>query len=61
VAELNAAGCTRIFFEQVSSVDAKRPKLAAALEYLREGDTFIVTRPDRLARSTSDLLGRSMD
>ena len=56
VAELQAAGCTRIFAEQVSSVDAVRPELKAALEYLRDGDEFICTRPDRLARSTVDLL-----
>ncbi|MBY0569106.1 MAG: recombinase family protein [Hyphomonadaceae bacterium] len=56
LAELRAAGCTKIFSEQVSSVDAKRPKLAEALAFLREGDTMIVTRPCRLARSTKDLL-----
>lgn len=56
VAELQAAGCTRIFSEQVSSVDAIRPELKAALEYLRDGDEFICSRPDRLARSTVDLL-----
>lgn len=56
VAELTAAGATKIFMEQVSSVDADRPQFAAALEYLREGDVFVVTRPDRMARSTQDLL-----
>jgi len=56
LAELKAAGCTRIFSEQVSSVDAHRPKLAEALAYLREGDTAVCVRPDRLARSTRDLL-----
>lgn len=56
VAELTAAGCTKVFSEKVSSVDSKRPELKAALAYLREGDTFIVTRPDRLARNTADLL-----
>lgn len=54
--ELNAQGCSRVFSEQVSSVDASRPQLKAALDYLRDGDTFIVTRPDRLARGTLDLL-----
>ena len=54
--ELRAAGCTKIFSEQVSSVDAKRPKLAEALAFLRENDTLVVTRPCRLARSTRDLL-----
>ena len=56
VAELEAIGCTKIFQEHVSSVDAQRPALTSALEWSREGDTFIVTRPDRLARSVSDLL-----
>lgn len=56
IAELNEAGCTRIFHEQVSSVDAARPQLHAALQFLRDGDFFICTKPDRLARSTTDLL-----
>jgi DNA invertase Pin-like site-specific DNA recombinase len=56
IEELKAAGCRKVFSEQVSSVDAARPQLRAALDYLREGDTFVVTRPDRLARSTIDLL-----
>lgn len=56
VAELEAIGCSKVFQEHVSSVDAKRPQLEAALGWVREGDTFIVTRPDRLARSVSDLL-----
>lgn len=56
LAELREAGCTKIFAEQVSSVDAKRPKLAEALAFLRENDTLVVTRPCRLARSTKDLL-----
>lgn len=56
IAELEAAGCSRVFREQVSSVDARRPQLAAVLDWVRDGDTFVVTRPDRLARSVSDLL-----
>lgn len=56
IAELNSAGCTRIFSEQVSSVDAVRPALKTALDFLREGDEFVCTRPDRLARSTVELL-----
>lgn len=56
ISELQAIGCARIFSEKVSSVDAERPKLAEALSFLREGDTFVVTKPDRLARSTLDLL-----
>lgn len=56
VDELNRAGCTRIFREHVSAVDRDRPELEAALDWLRSGDTFIVTKPDRLARSVTDLL-----
>ncbi|MGH6864955.1 MAG: recombinase family protein [Methyloceanibacter sp.] len=38
-----------------SGVDARRPELKRCLEHLREGDTLMVTKLDRLARSTSDL------
>ena len=55
VRDLTAAGCAKLFTERVSSV-AEREQLAAALDYVREGDTFMVTRLDRLARSTRDLL-----
>lgn len=54
--KLVATGCTRLFREQVSSV-AVRGELDAALDFVREGDTLVVTRLDRLARSTTDLLG----
>ena len=53
--ELRAAGCEKIFREQVSSV-AQREQLEAALDYVREGDIFSVTKLDRLARSVGDLL-----
>jgi DNA invertase Pin-like site-specific DNA recombinase len=53
--ELRATGCDKIFREQVSSV-AQRQQLEAALEYVREGDIFTVTKLDRLARSVGDLL-----
>lgn len=56
IADLKAAGCTEVYSEQVSSLSASRPQLAEALRFLRKGDTFIVTKPDRLARSTRDLL-----
>lgn len=52
--ELTAAGCTKLFQEQVSSV-AKRHQLDACLDYLREGDTLIVTKLDRLARNVGHL------
>jgi DNA invertase Pin-like site-specific DNA recombinase len=53
--DLLAAGCEKLFSEKTSS-KGPRPKLQAAMEFLREGDTLIVTRPDRFARSTEDLL-----
>jgi DNA invertase Pin-like site-specific DNA recombinase len=53
--DLSATGCSKLFTERVSSV-AQRDRLAAALDFVREGDTLCVTRLDRLARSTSDLL-----
>jgi DNA invertase Pin-like site-specific DNA recombinase len=53
--DLKASGCTRVFSEQVSSV-AQRAELLRALDYVREGDMLVVTKPDRLARSTADLL-----
>jgi DNA invertase Pin-like site-specific DNA recombinase len=55
LAELTEAGATKLYKEQVSSI-GKRNELDAALDYLREGDTFIVTRLDRLARSTRHLM-----
>lgn len=55
--DLSAAGCERIFEEQVSSVDvAKREGLAEALTFAREGDTLVVTKLDRLARSVAHLV-----
>ena len=55
--ELRAAGCDKIFAEQVSSI-AQRDQLQQALDYVREGDTFTVTKLDRLARSVGNLLDR---
>ncbi|BAI72022.1 DNA-invertase [Azospirillum sp. B510] len=55
--DLEAAGCERIFREQVSSVDvAARDQLTAALDFVREGDALVVTKLDRLARSVAHLL-----
>lgn len=55
VKELQMAGCEKIFQEQVSS-RSNRPQLQTALEFVREGDAFVVTRLDRLARSVTDLM-----
>ena len=60
VRDLKAAGCEKVFSEQVSSV-AERPKLKECLAFLREGDALMVTKPDRLARSTADLLAIEAD
>jgi len=53
--KLEAAACNKIFKEKRSGVDAGRPELKRCLEYLRDGDTLLVTKIDRLARSTADL------
>lgn len=53
--ELQNIGCTKIFQEQVSS-QGKRIQLLAAIDFAREGDVFIVTKLDRLARSMRDLI-----
>ena len=52
---LLATGCNKIFGEMTSSV-AQREELLNAVEWVREGDTLVVTKLDRLARSTVDLL-----
>jgi len=52
--DLKAAGCKKVFEEQVSSM-RERPQLQAALDYAREGDTLVVTKLDRLARSARHL------
>jgi len=55
-AELMAAGCAKVFKEEVSGVKTDRPELAKAISRLEPGDVLVVTRLDRLARSTRDLL-----
>ncbi len=52
--ELGKLGCDKVFQEKVSSVQARK-QLDAALDYLREGDTLITTKLDRLARSVTHL------
>src|SRR5262245_40817738 len=53
---LLAAGVERIFSEKVSGVAARRPELERTLDELEAGDVLVVTKLDRLARSTLDLL-----
>lgn len=55
-AELHGAGCIKIFGEKITGVRRDRPELARLLDHLRPGDVVTVTRLDRLARSTRDLL-----
>ena len=55
-ASLRAAGAERIFSEKISGSKTDRKALASAIRTLGPGDVLIVTRLDRLARSTRDLL-----
>jgi len=56
VKRLEEAGCEKVFSEKASAKGGSlRKQLAETLDYVREGDTFVVTRLDRLARSTVDL------
>lgn len=55
VSALNTEGCERVYREQVSSV-AERKELDDAINFARSGDTFVVTKLDRLARNTQHLL-----
>lgn len=58
---LQSLGCDRIFTETASGAKADRPELAACLDYLREGDTLIVWRLDRLGRSVLHLVSVMKD
>jgi DNA invertase Pin-like site-specific DNA recombinase len=55
-AQLHAAGCAKIYSEKVSGARTDRVELGKLLKRLDEGDVLVVTRLDRLARSTRDLL-----
>src|SRR6202040_1385074 len=54
IRDLKAVGAEKLFRENVSSV-APRKQLEAAIEFAREGDTLVVTKIDRLARSVRHL------
>ena len=54
-AVLRSAGCTRIFAEKQSGIVTGRKELMRAIDALGAGDVLVVTRLDRLARSTQDL------
>ena len=53
---LEASGCERLFTDQCSSRNKHRPQREAAFEYLRRGDSLVVWKFDRLARSTPEML-----
>ena len=53
---LQLAGCERIFTEHASGAQRDRPELKAALDYVRAGDTLMVWKLDRLARSMRQLI-----
>jgi DNA invertase Pin-like site-specific DNA recombinase len=53
---LNKAGCLRIFVETASGAKTDRPELAKVLDYLRPGDTLVVWKLDRLARTVKQLI-----
>jgi DNA invertase Pin-like site-specific DNA recombinase len=55
-AALTAAGCAKVYSEKISRARSDRPQLAKLVKMLRDGDAVVVTRLDRLARSTRDLL-----
>ena len=56
LAELKAAGCTKVYSEKASGARNDRAELARLMRRLQPGDVVVVTRLDRLARSTRDLL-----
>jgi DNA invertase Pin-like site-specific DNA recombinase len=54
--DLRAAGAEEIYQEQISSMAGERPQLEAALKFVRKGDTLVVAKIDRLARSITKLM-----
>lgn len=53
---LKEYGADKIYIDKLSGKDTNRPQLQKMLEYLREGDTLVISEYSRLARSTQDLL-----
>jgi DNA invertase Pin-like site-specific DNA recombinase len=53
---LNAVGCEKVFVEKASGAQRDRPEMKAALDYMRAGDTLVVWKLDRLARSIKQLI-----
>lgn len=55
IQKLKAYGCTKIYSEKISGIDQNRPELISCIDYVREHDTLVVTKLDRMARSTLHL------
>lgn len=53
--KLNKYGCEKVYQEKISGVDQNRPELIACLDYVRKGDTLVITKLDRMARSAYHL------
>lgn len=53
---LEVVGCAKIFVEKASGAQRDRPELQAAIDYMRSGDTLVVWKLDRLARSMKQLI-----
>lgn len=53
---LTAVGCEKVFEEKASGAQRDRPQLQAAIDYMRDGDTLVVWKLDRLARSIKQLI-----
>lgn len=58
---LTDAGCIKIFYEKKSGANSQRVELQAALDYMREGDTLVVWKLSRLARSIKQMIATAED
>ncbi|MDR0753319.1 MAG: recombinase family protein [Holosporaceae bacterium] len=61
IEELRKAGCERVFTEKISGAKANRPKLQEALDYMRAGDTLVVWKLSRLARSLTQIMSTAKE
>ena len=55
LSKLTVYGCDKIYKEKISGVNQNRPELIACLDYVRKGDTLVITKLDRMARSAYHL------
>lgn len=58
---LKTAGCDKVYQEKVSGATVERPELGKLLELIREGDTLVIWKLDRLGRSLAHLIGLVTD